>query len=187
MLHVRAGTGVGFAPRRVTFTHRAPLDVGEHERVFGCPVRFEEERNRLLIGRAAWEAPTSGAHPGVLRVLSEHADLLLERLPRGPDLVERTRRAIAGRLRGGDPSLEGVARELAMSERSLQRHLREHGYTFNALADEVRETTARLYLQQPDIALAEIAYLLGFADQSAFNRAFKRWTGVTPLAHRNAH
>jgi AraC-like DNA-binding protein len=184
VLHVRAGTGVGFKPRRVSFTHRAPPDVREHERVFGCPVRFEAEHNRLRIDRAAWEAPTSGAHPGVLRVLSEHADLLLERLPRGPDLIERTRRAIAGRLRGGDPSLEGVAHELAMSERSLQRHLREHGYTFNALADEVREATARLYLQQPDIALAEIAYLLGFADQSAFNRAFKRWTGCTPKRAR---
>jgi AraC-like DNA-binding protein len=120
----------------------------------------------------------------VLGVLIEHADLLLSRLPRGPDLIERTRRAIGGRLRGGDPSLKSVARELGMSERSLQRHLRELGYTYNALADEVREATARLYLEQPDIALAEIGYLLGFADQSTFNRAFKRWTGFTPRQAR---
>jgi AraC-like DNA-binding protein len=121
----------------------------------------------------------------VLRVLIDHADLLLERLPRGPDLVERTRRAIGGRLRGGDPSLESVARELGMSERSLQRRLRDVGYTFNALADEVREATARLYLEQPDIALAEIGYLLGFAEQSTFTRAFKRWTGITPKQARD--
>jgi AraC-like DNA-binding protein len=184
LLHVRAATGVPFQVRRVTFTHRLPPDVGEHERIFGCPVRFEAEHNRLVLDRAAWETPTSGAHPGVLAVLSEHAEHLLSRLPRGPDLIERTRRAIAGRLRGGDPSLEGVARELAMSERSLQRHLGELGYTFNTLADEVREATARLYLDQPDIALAEIAYLLGFADQSTFNRAFKRWTGCTPKQAR---
>ena len=120
----------------------------------------------------------------MLRVLIDHADLLLERLPRGPDLVERTRRAIGGRLRGGDPSLESVARELGMSERSLQRHLRELGYTYNALADEVREATARLYLEQPDLALAEVGYLLGFADQSTFHRAFKRWTGCTPRQAR---
>jgi AraC-like DNA-binding protein len=185
VLHMRAGSGVPFALRRVTFAHRAPPDVREHERIFGCPVAFEAERNRLFIDRAAWDAPTSGAQPGVLAVLSEHAELLLTRLPRGPDLIERTRRAIAGRLRGGDPSLESVARELGMSERSLQRHLRELGYGFNALADEVREGTARLYLQQPDIALAEIAYLLGFADQSTFNRAFKRWTGSTPRQARD--
>jgi AraC-like DNA-binding protein len=77
-----------------------------------------------------------------------------------------------------------VARELGTSERSLQRHLGELGFTFNALADEVREATARLYLEQPDIALAEIAYLLGFAEQSTFNRAFKRWTGCTPKQAR---
>ena len=184
VLHVRAATGVPFELRRVTFAHRLPPDVSEHERVFGCPVRFEAEHNRLYLDRAVWEAPTRGAHPGVLTVLIDHADLLLSRLPRGPDLIERTRRAIGGRLRGGDPSLEGVARELGMSERSLQRHLGELGYTYNALADEVREATARLYLEQPDIALAEIGYLLGFAEQSTFTRAFKRWTGCTPRQAR---
>jgi AraC-like DNA-binding protein len=184
VLHVRAGTGVPFPLREVTFTHRLPPDTSEHARIFGCPVRFEAEHNRLVIDRAAWETSTSGALPGVLSVLREHAELLLSRLPRGPDLVERTRRAIGGRLRGGDPSIGSVARELGMSERSLQRHLRELGYTFNALADEVREGTARLYLEQPDIALAEIGYLLGFADQSTFHRAFKRWTGCTPRQAR---
>jgi AraC-like DNA-binding protein len=184
VLHVRAATGVAFGLRRVTFTHRLPPDLGEHERVFGCPVRFEAEHNRLVLDRAAWETRTRGAQPGVLGVLIEHADLLLSKLPRGPDLIERTRRAIGGRLRGGDPSLVSVARELGMSERSLQRHLRDLGYTFNSLADEVREATARLYLEQPDMALAEIGYLLGFADQSTFNRAFKRWTGCTPKQAR---
>jgi AraC-like DNA-binding protein len=184
VLHMRAGSGVPFPLQRVTFSHRLPPDIREHGRIFGCPVRFEAERNRLFIERAVWETPTSGAQPGVLAVLSEHAELLLSRLPRGPDLIERTRRAIAGRLRGGEPSLESVARELGMSERSVQRHLRELGYSYNALADEVREATARLYLEQPDIALAEIAYLLGFADQSTFNRAFKRWTGSTPRQAR---
>jgi AraC-like DNA-binding protein len=184
VLHVRAATGVAFALRRVTFSHRRPTDTSEHERIFGCPVSFEEERNRVVLDRAAWDAPGKGAHSGVLGVLIEHADLLLSKLPRGPDLIERTRRAIAERLRGGDPSLESVARGLGMSERSLQRHLRELGYTYNALADEVREATARLYLEQPDMALSEIGYLLGFADQSTFNRAFKRWTGRTPKQAR---
>jgi AraC-like DNA-binding protein len=184
VLHVRAATGVPFGLRRVTFAHPRPPDVREHERVFGCPVAFEADGNRLHLDRVAWEAPASGAHPGVLGVLVEHADLLLEKLPRGPDLVERTRRAIGQRLRGGEPSLEGVARALGMSERSLQRRLRELGYTYNALSDEVRATMARLYLEQPDLALAEVGYLLGFADQSTFHRAFKRWTGRTPREAR---
>ncbi len=183
-LHVRAAGRLQFPLRRVTFTHPRPPDIREHERVFGSPVEFETRHNRLVFDRAVWETPTVSGHSGVLGVLLEHADLLLAKLPRGPDLVERTRRAIAGRLRGGDPSVGSVARELGMSERSLQRHLRELGYSFNALADEVREATARLYLEQADMALAEIGYLLGFADQSTFNRAFKRWTGITPKQAR---
>ncbi len=184
VLHIRAATGVGFPVERLTFVHRAPSDIREHERLFGCPVEFGAKHNRLSLGRAVWETPTTGANPGVLQVLIEHADLLLEKLPRGPDLVERTRRAIGERLRGADSSLEAVARELGTSGRSLQRHLNDLGYSYQALADEVRAATARLYLDQPDIAVSEVAYLLGFADQSTFHRAFKRWTGQTPARSR---
>lgn len=184
VLHVRGGTGVPFPVRRVTFTAAAPDDVREHERIFGAPVSFGADHDRLELDRAVWETPSISPHTGVLAVLIEHADHLLTKLPSGPDLVERTRRAIAQRLRGGEPTLEGVARELGLSARSLQRHLRELGSSFNALADEVREATAWLYLRQPDLALAEVAFLLGFADQSAFHRAFKRWTGLTPRQAR---
>jgi AraC-like DNA-binding protein len=184
LLHVRAATGVSFPLQRISFVHRAPSDITEHQRVFGCPVRFEAQHNRMYIDRRDWQTPTTRANPGVLQVLTEHADLLLQKLPRGPDLVERTRRVIGERLRGGDSSIEGVARELFTSARSLQRHLHELGYSYNALADEVRAATARVYLEQPDIAIAEVAYLLGYADQSTFNRAYKRWTGSTPARSR---
>ena len=187
VLHCRTATGVDFPVERVTFVHRAPESVTEHERVFGGPVAFEASHNRLTLARRVWETLTVRGEPGVLQLLTEHADLLLEKLPKGPDLVERLRRVIGERLRGGDSSLESVAREVGMSERSLQRHLREHGYSYQALADEVRAATARLYLEQPDIAIAEVAYLLGFADPSTFHRAFKRWTGITPARARSGH
>jgi AraC-like DNA-binding protein len=184
VLHVRAATGVSFPVRSVTFRHGTPPDVSEHERVFGCPVRFQAEHNRLSVDRRAWETPTAHGQPGVLQVLTEHADLLVQKLPRGPDLVERTRRVIGERLRGGDSSIEAVARELATSPRSLQRHLRGLGFSYQALADEIRSATARLYLEQPDIAITEVAFLLGFAEQSTFARAFKRWTGHSPARFR---
>ncbi|MBW2459895.1 MAG: AraC family transcriptional regulator [Deltaproteobacteria bacterium] len=183
-LHVGAATGVTFPLQGLEFAHPSPPDASEHRRLFGCPIEFGCKHTRMLIGRDAWEMDAATGQPGVLAVLAEHADLLLAKLPTGPDLVERTRRAISERLRGGDPSLEQVARELAMSERSLQRHLKELGYSYNALVDEVRQGTATLYLTQPDIAIAEVAYLLGFSDQSTFNRAFKRWLGITPNQYR---
>ena len=184
LLHVRAATGVPFALQRVSFAHPAPDDVREHERVYGCPVRFAAPHTRMEIGRADWDAPSLRGNPGVLQVLAEHAELLLQRLPRGPDLVERTRRAIGERLRGADYSVEAVARDLGTSARSLQRHLQELGYSYQSLADEVRAETAKLYLAQKDIAIAEVSYLLGFSDPSTFNRAFKRWTGQTPAKVR---
>ncbi len=184
LLHGRMGTGVSIPLRSLTFVHAAPSDCSEHRRVFGCPVLFEARHNRMCIDRQAWETRASGGNAGVLQVLTEHADLLLQKLPRGPDLVLRTRRAIGERLRRGEFSLEGVARDLGTSARSLQRHLRELGYSYQLLADEVRAATARLSLGQRDIAVAEVAYLLGFADQSAFNRAFKRGTGRTPARSR---
>jgi AraC-like DNA-binding protein len=184
LLHVRGGTGVRFPLRQVEFVHHPPADISEHERLFGCPVRFEAGHNRMWIARSVWDTPTTGGHPGVLQVLTEHAEMLVQKLPRGPDLVERTRRALGECLRGRDSSLESVARALGMSGRSLQRHLQELGYSYNTLADEVRAATAHMYLEQPDIAIAEIAYLLGFADPSTFHRAFKRWTGHTPARAR---
>lgn len=184
LLHIRGTTGVPLRLARVQFAHVRPADTAEHARLFGCPIEFEARRTCMLIPRDVWETANAHAHVGVLEVLAQHADLLLDKLPKGPDLVERTRKAIGQRLRGGDPSLEAVAAELAMSPRTLQRRLRELGYSYNALADEVRRGAASLYLQQPDIAIAEVAYLLGFSDQSTFNRAFKRWTGVTPKQYR---
>ena len=184
VLHIRAATGLSFPVRRVAFVHPAPPDTSEHERIFGCPVAFEAEHNRLSLDREVWRTPTHRGNPGVLQVLAEHADLLVQKLPRGPDLVERTRRVIGTRLRGGDSSLEAVARELGTSARSLQRHLGELGYSYQSLADEVGAATARLYLEQADIAIAEVAYLLGFSDPSTFHRAFKRWTGSSPSRFR---
>lgn len=117
VIHVRGTTGVDFPVERVTFVHRRPADIREHERIFGCPVEFETGHNRLYVSRAAWESRTTRAQPGALHVLSQHADMLLEKLPRGPDLVERLRKAIGSRLRGGDSSLESVAHELGLSAR----------------------------------------------------------------------
>ena len=142
-LHVRAATGVPFSIRLVTFSHRTPPDVSEHERVFGCPVRFEAERNRLFLDRTVWETPTSGAHPGVLGVLAEHAEHLLSRLPRGPDLIERTRRAIGARLRA-EPSADLAAAKRRLPRRCARRPSmsRTLGSRVNADACTVYETHA---------------------------------------------
>ncbi len=84
----------------------------------------------------------------------------------------------------GPPTLEAAARGLALSKRTLQARLKEEGTTFKALLDQVRTGLAKSYLRSSEFELIEIAFLLGYADQSAFQRAFKRCTGASPRAFR---
>lgn len=185
-LRVRAATPE-FVLARVEFSHPRPPSVREHERVFACPVSFGAPACRLVIDRAVWDAPRTGADPGLFSLLETHARMLLDRLPTPPDLVARVRHAIEAGFHAGDPGLPSVARRLAMSPRTLQRRLREHGVLFNDLLDATRYRAATAYLAQGDVAGAEIAYLLGFSDQSSFHRAFKRWSGQTPSDYRRRH
>jgi AraC-like DNA-binding protein len=91
---------------------------------------------------------------------------------------------VATDLSTAAPSATAAARKLHMSRRTLQRLLQDEGTTFTALVDGVRHQLATRYLCEPAIAIAEVAFLLGFSEASAFHRAFKRWEGRTPSAYR---
>jgi len=183
-LRTRAFSEEPYRLRRVEFFHPRPDRVSEHERVFGCPVFFGSDACQLVISREIWDAPRRGSDPSLFVVLDAHARLLLSRLPEDASHAGRVREALRAELRGGDPRIGAIARRLGLSPRTLQRRLREEGVVFNELFDAMLWTTARAYLRQPDLSAAEIAYLLGFSSQSAFNRAFKRWSGTTPTEFR---
>lgn len=182
--YLRIRNAVGdFAPLRVEFPHEAPADPSEHERVFRAPVRFRCERPRLVLSRKTWDRPNARPNPGLCAVLEDHAKRLLSEVPHG-GFAEEIRKTTLAQLRGGTPTLEHVARTLGMSGRTLQRRLREDGTSFADLLDELRRGMAQAYLADPRVSISEVSYLLGFSEQSAFQRAFKRWTGQTPLAFR---
>ena len=103
----------------------------------------------------------------------------LARLDRG-DIVAQVRSRIRDSLPAGTPTQAEVARVLALSARTLHRRLEEAGTSFTALLDETRRALAEEYLRRTDFSVAEVAYLLGFAEASSFNRAFRRWTGRAP-------
>jgi AraC-like DNA-binding protein len=96
----------------------------------------------------------------------------------------RARDAIVARLGSGDMCMESVAARLAMSVPTLRRRLEDEGTTFTDLVDDVRRDLAERYLRDPGRSISEIATLLGFAHAPAFHKAFRRWKGVTPSAHR---
>ncbi|OFW09060.1 MAG: hypothetical protein A3H96_13470 [Acidobacteria bacterium RIFCSPLOWO2_02_FULL_67_36] len=183
-LRTRIATNQRFPLMRVEFSHPRPADISEHERIFECPVRFGAETCQMVIARDVWDTPCTGSDLALFSVLDTHARMLLDQLPSPADIVGRVREAIEAELRGGNPKLESIARRLAMSPRTLQRRLRDQGVLFNDVLEEMRFRAAKSYLAPGDIAGTEVAYLLGFAEQSSFNRAFKRWSGQTPTEYR---
>jgi AraC-like DNA-binding protein len=186
-LRLRIATNQRFPMVRVEFSHPRPADISEHERIFDCPVRFGANACRMVIARDAWDMKRTGDDPGLFSVLDTYAKMVLAQVPNEPGIVGRVREAIGAELRGGNPRLESVARQLAMSPRTLERRLAEHDVAFSELLDTMRFSTAKSYLANGDVAGTEVAYLLGFAEQSSFNRAFKRWSGQTPTEYRRAN
>jgi AraC-like DNA-binding protein len=185
-LRTRIATNHRYRLVRVEFSHPRPDNTREHERIFECPVAFDENDCRIVMTRAIWDTPRTGSDPALFSVLESHAKMLLDQLPNASDVMGRVRDAIDAELRGGSPRLESVARRLAMSPRTLQRRLTDEGVQFNDVLDQMRLRAAKTYLAKRDVASAEVAYLLGFAEQSSFNHAFKRWTGQTPTEFRRA-
>lgn len=174
-------------PSAVWFSHAAPRDVSALFEYFGTTsIEFGRSASGIAFPSADLERTLTSHDPALLSVLDEQAELLArERARVGNTLWERVRDLIHKRI-AAQPRIEEVAQALHMSARTLQRRLENEGTEFNALLDDVRRQLAREHLAREQLSLTEIAFLLGYSDPRAFNRAFRRWTGRTPNAHRRA-
>ena len=181
---IRLMAGSQWAPVEVQFAHPAPSDVAEYTRVFGAPASFGCPTNAFVIEREFVDRQVPAADEHLYPVLKRYLDRVLAEMPREDDLLASIRRAVGESLRDGDPSLALVARKLAMGQRTLQRRLREQGVDFKWLVDDTRRRFSLNYLRERKHTLCDIACLLGYSEVSAFNRAFKRWTGSTPSDYR---
>jgi AraC-like DNA-binding protein len=182
---IRMMVGSQWAPLEVQFAHEKPANSSEHERVFCAPVLFGYTTNNFLVETEFLDSNVPAADPGIYRIIRRYLERILEEIPQEDGLIPSVRRAIAESLREGEPSLGRIAKGMAMSPRTLQRHLKERGTDFKNLVDDTRRRFALTYLKNRRNSLTEIAFLLGYSDGSAFNRAFKRWTGSTPLTYRH--
>jgi len=139
--------------------------------------------NALLFARADATLPLPTTHPELAelheRVASEH----LQRLDPA-QTCHRVRTVMIRHLPDGEPRRPKIATILGMSERTLHRRLAVEGTSFQRLLDDTRRELARHYLGQREVSLADIAYLLGFTDQSSFFRAARRWFGSSPRDYR---
>jgi AraC-like DNA-binding protein len=181
---LRLMAGSQWTPQEVQFTHGAPVCSSEHLRVFGAPVSFGCPANAFIMERDLVERQVPAADPRLYRILKQYLQRILDEMPREDELFGSVRRAIGELLRDGDPKIARVAKKIAMSPRTLERRLKERGVVFKKLMDDTRRRFALSYLRDRKNSLTDVAFLLGYSELSAFNRAFKRWTGTTPLDFR---
>ena len=181
----RRGTGVDWTPHEVSFRHSKPNSIVEHQRIFRSQIYFDKPVNELIFDSSLLALPMMKADPGLCVILDRHAQELLSRRPRADDLTNQVRQLLSEALNvGDDPRIEIISQKLGVSVRTLQRKLKEEGRSHQDLLDEMRSELSRRYLQEPKLAICEVAYLLGFSEPSAFHRAFRRWTGITPKEFR---
>jgi AraC-like DNA-binding protein len=183
ILHLRAETDGAFAAARVSFQH-TPDDVASFARALGCPLEIAAAANGITVPLEAWRLPLRRRDAVLRRLLESQADDILARLPARTGLALEVQRALAARVAGGDTRIETVARQLAMSARTLQRRLAAEGASYHGLLDEARKEAAGRYLGDATLAVGEIAYLVGYSEPPPFHRAFKRWYGTTPELFR---
>jgi AraC-like DNA-binding protein len=181
---LRMMVGSHWSPREVHFAHEAPEQTSEHQRIFRCPVLFGCETNALVIELSFAERAVPAADQQLYLIMKQYLDQVLSEMPQEDGLFAAIRKAVAEAMRDGDPKLAKVAKKMAMGSRTLQRRLKDYGFDFKKLVDDTRQCFAVSYLKDRKNSLTEIAFLLGYSELSAFNRAFKRWTGSTPLDYQ---
>lgn len=184
LVRSRQATGVEWQPEHVVFQHERGQDDGEARRLFGCPVEFGAPRDEMRVVPSILELSHTRPDSRLLQVLSRHADSLLAAMPAQGSLLTRVSVAIAQRMARDLPSLEDTATAVRVPPRTLQRGLAAEGTSYSALVDEVRRDLALKYIGDAGVTVGEISYLLHFSDPTAFNRAFRRWTGEPPAEYR---
>ena len=174
----------GTAVRGVRFRHPGIAPVGEYARVLGVPVRFRCRVTALDLDAAALARPIPTANADAAAALAAGLDRPVA--PPPSTTAARTVRAIEAALADGRaPDREVVARALGMSGRTLARRLAgESAGGFHALLERTRRDLARRLVEGERLPLGEVASRVGFADQAAFGKAFRRWFGSSPSAHR---
>lgn len=171
-------------PNEVRFEHPQPDKDTEHRRIFGAPVYFGQPINCLVFDKRLLEHKVIHAESRLYTVLQEHLRQALASQAEEDDLVAKVGNLIAKSLSNGIPSADDVASQLCMTKRTLQRRLSDRGVLYNQYADKIRRQMACQYVEKTKLPLTEIAFLLGYAHVSAFSRAFRRWTGETPIECR---
>jgi AraC-like DNA-binding protein len=157
---------------------------------WGWRRQFGRRAHLACFDAALLAMPVPNADAGMYPVLQQHAERLLQERNAREDererhgIVAEVRAAVIRNLANDRVRLAGIAAELGLSPRTLQRKLADAGASFQQVLDAARHALAQDYLRQRGLSLADIAFLLGYQEQSAFTHAFREWSGMNPGAWR---
>jgi AraC-like DNA-binding protein len=181
ILTARSSLGVWQPPLAIEFEHEQPEYVAEYARIFECPLNFGRQATRIRVARSLLDVPHIHKNPEVYELLDSQAKRLLSSMEsRVTTQVHAILLAEHTGARPEKPTMRFVARRLGVSARSLRRRLQEEGNSYTQVAERAMADVARRLLHSPEATIQEVAHRLGFSEPSAFHRAFKRWTGLTP-------
>ncbi|PBB92334.1 AraC family transcriptional regulator [Mesorhizobium sp. WSM3864] len=175
----RRGTGQNLAPVLVELT-RADPNSDVLSSYFSCPIRYGAPRDVLILKSSDLNRPFPGHNPELLEILTPALASALGELQALSSIREQVKMVLKRSLASGRPELSGIATDLGLSERTLQRRITEEGTTFRELLVEARHELGRQLLADASADINEVACLLGYQDTSSFYRAFRDWEGTTP-------
>jgi AraC-like DNA-binding protein len=186
LMHMcRFNYGEELLPTEVCLAHEKPACEDTIADFFRSPVQYETETSSITLASRDVDLKLSSGNRELALLHDEFLMKYLIEIKKG-DIVQQIQSLIIENLPSGKVSDNLIAKELNLSERSLQRKLKEQGTTFRSVLDNVREMAAIQYIKNPVNTMSDIAFLLGFSEQSAFSRAFKKWTGTSPIKYRNS-
>ena len=174
-------------PSRVSFTHRRKNDTAELRTFFGSDVTFGAAADEVIFPPSIKQMAVVDADPYLNDILIKYCEqAIAARSTKLSSFGSNVENVIALHLPHGEARVGEIARKLGVSQRTLARRLSAEGLTFAVVLQRLKSELAERHLADPTLSISEIAWLLGYQDVSAFTHAFKRWTGRTPTAIRQA-
>lgn len=180
---MRMMLGNDISPLRVELSYPSPAYGAAYQRLFNCPVRFNSPANRLVLSATLMDRPLTTRSAASHAIALAACRRLIEPATTNQDVISSVENLLREKLRQR-PSMTDIAAWLNITERTLRRHLTEAGQRFSNIRDRVMEQRARMLLSDSTLPVASIAEELGFSDARDFRRAFRRWTGLTPMGFR---
>ncbi len=171
-------------PLVLEFAFEAPQSAGDFQRLFSCPVNYGMDDNVIRFPASWLNLPLAQTPLSLSRFLKDSVALIIGGRARPVGVAEQIRSMLSKEYGNQFPELADVCARLNLTPQTLRRRLKDENTSYQVIKDQMREEAARFYLAKPMLSIDEISLMMGFSEASAFHRAFKKWTGMTPVACR---